>query len=166
MKILHALVGYLAITALPFQVLAFPSELAAIDYDGYVNTTQNRIDGAFMKQALGTIVETCQTITSQNHKDSPLIKRVPGDIIESRQLAVAAPVVALVLVDVAAVVLSVLWIEDDDKVRGNDVELHSTMTKFFLPETQEVYCRFYKQDDIAVSKIQLGYLPLLLFCRV
>ena len=166
MKILHALVGYLAITALPFQVLAFPSELAAIDYDGYVNTTQNHTDGALMKQALGTIVETCQTITSQNHKGSPLIKRVPGDIIESRQLLEAAPIVALVLLDVAAVVLSVLWIEDDAKVRGNDVELHSTMTNIFLPETQELYCKFYKHDDIAVSKIQLGYLPLPLFCRV
>ena len=110
MKILHALVGYLAIMALPFQVLALPSQLAAIDYDGYMNTTQNRIDGALMKQVLGTIVETCQTITSQNHKDSTLMKRVPGGIIESRQLApVEAPIVALVLIDISAVVLSILW---------------------------------------------------------
>jgi hypothetical protein len=80
MIILRALVGYLAVTALPF---AFASPLAAIHYDGYVDTTQNHIDIALMKRVLNSIVETCQTVTyhsgpgyvdtTQNHNDSALI---------------------------------------------------------------------------------------------
>ena len=66
MKILHTLVGYLAVIALPLHLFAFASPLAAIDYDGYVDTTQNHIDsdGTLMKHVLGTIVETCQTVTT------------------------------------------------------------------------------------------------------
>ena len=124
MKILNGVVGYLAVTALAFHPFAFVSPLAATstDYDGYVDITQNHIDGALMKQALGTIVETCQTVTTQNHTDSALMKRVPGDIIEARQAAVVIPVVGAILAAVSAVILSVLWIEKDDSVRGNDVE--------------------------------------------
>ena len=122
MKILHALVGYLAIIALPFHQFAFASPLAAIDYDGYVDTTQIHIDGALMKQVLGTIVETCQTVTMQNHKEGTFMKRVPGDIIEKRQVPLAIPVVGFILFIVADVVLSVVWIADDDPVRGNHVE--------------------------------------------
>ena len=120
MKTLHALVGYLSVTALPFYPFAFASSLAAIDYDGYVNTTQDHIDGALMKQALGTIVETCQTVTTQNYSDSALMKRVPGDIIEALQSAI--PVVGFIFFVVADVTLSVVWIESDDPVRGNVVD--------------------------------------------
>ena len=165
MKILHALVGYLAVTALPFQVLAFASQLAATDYDGYVNITQNHIDGALMKQALETIAETCQTVTSQNHKDSAFMRRVPGDIIDPRQVTDLIPIAGIILIVLADVVFNIVWIATDDKVRGNDVELHSPMMKNLLPETRGVYCKFYKQDLRAVSKIQLGYLPLSLFRR-
>ena len=122
MKILHALVGYLTVTgpSLPFHPLAFASPLAAIDYDGYVNTTQNHIDDALMKHVLGTIVETCQTITTQNHKDhSALMKRAPGDIIEARQWE--TPAVIAVAVLIADVFLGIIWIEEDDAVRGNAV---------------------------------------------
>ena len=120
MKILHALVGYLAATALPFCPFAFAYPLAAIDYDGYVNTTQNNIDGALMKHLLGSIVETCQTVTTKNHSDIALMKRVPGDIIEARQLS--APAVVLIISIVVVIGLSVYWISGDDPVRGNDVE--------------------------------------------
>ena len=123
MKILHALVGYLAVTALPF--LAFASPLATIDYDGYVNTTQSHIDGALLEQALDTIAKTCQTITTQNLKDSgALTKRVPDDIdiIEPRQVPVAVPVTGLILFLIADVVFAVVWISFDEPVRGNDVD--------------------------------------------
>ena len=126
MKILHALVGYLVVTALPF--LAFASPLATIDYDGYVDTnTQNHIDSALMKQVLDTIVETCQTVTTQNHKDSALMKRVPGphgpgDIIEARQVPVAIPVTGFILFILADVVFTIVWIANDDPVSGNSVE--------------------------------------------
>ena len=127
MKILHALVGYLAITALPFHSFAFASPLAGIDYDGYLNITQNHIDSALMKHALGTIVETCQTVTTstQNHKDTALMKRRggPGDIIEARQGELAVPLAFIVTVIVAGIFLKLIWFNDDDKVRGNDVEL-------------------------------------------
>ena len=120
MKILHALVGYLAVTALPFHPFAFAS-LAAINYDGYVNTTQNHIDGALMKHVLGTIVETCQTVTTQNHEDNALMKRVPGDIlVEARQWEI--PIATLISFIVSGIILSLVWIGDDDPVRGNDVE--------------------------------------------
>ena len=127
MRILHALVSYLAVIALPFHPFALAFQLAAIDYDGYVNTTQNHIDGAFMKQALGTIVETCQTVTTQNHKDGTLMKRVPGDIIKARQWP-GTPGVVLIPVSILTVVAIVLgvtvgliWITEDDQVRGNDI---------------------------------------------
>ena len=120
MKILHALVGYLAATALPFHPSAFASPLAAIDYDGYVDTTQNHIDGALMKHVLGSIIETCQTVTTQVHGDSALTKRVPGDIIEARQLQI--PIVFVILSVITAVSVSLIWIGDDNPVRGNDVE--------------------------------------------
>ena len=122
MKILHALVGYLTLTALPFHPFAFASPLAAIDYDGYVNTTQNHIDDALMKQVLGTIAETCQTVTTQNHEDNALIKRVPSDIIEARQtLGVGIPVVGTITLIVIGIIATVVWIETDEPVRGNDV---------------------------------------------
>ena len=124
MKILHALVGYLAVTALPFHPFAFASPLAAIDYDGYVNTTQNHIDGALMKHVLGNIVETCQTVTgTQNDKDSALIKHVPGDIIEARQVGVIVGVSLVLVVEIVVDVVVILgWISDNNQVRGNDVE--------------------------------------------
>jgi hypothetical protein len=123
MKILHALVCYLAVIALPFHPFAFASPFA-IYYDGYVNlntTTQNNIDSALMEHFLGTIVETCQTVTTQNHGDNALMKRVPGDIIETRQ-AGFIPTVAGILVIVAVVVLAILWVEGDDPVRCNYME--------------------------------------------
>ena len=101
MKIINALVGYLAATALPFSTFAFASPVAASsiasDCDGYVNTT----------------------LPTQNHHDSALIKRVPGDIIEPRQLLPAIPVTLFILSLVADVVFSIVWISDDDPVRGN-----------------------------------------------
>ena len=97
MKILHVLVGYLAVIALPFHPFAFASPLAATDYDGYVDT-------------------------KQNHKDGNLMKRVPGDIVEARQVAVAVPVVAFILFIVADIIYTVKLIARDDLVRGNDVE--------------------------------------------
>ena len=94
MKILHALVGYLAATALPFYKFALASPpLAAttIDYDSYVDSKQN--------------------------SDGALMKRMPGDNIEVRQEE-AAPAVLIVLAIVAAVALSIIWIDADDPVRG------------------------------------------------
>ena len=124
MKILQALVGYLAVTALrlPFYPFAFAHPLAAIDYDGYVNTMQleTPIDGALIKHVLGNIVETCQTVTSQNHSDSSaLMKRVSGDIIEARQFGIIDAAIILALVGLVAV--NVLWISGDNPVRA-DVE--------------------------------------------
>ena len=113
MNILHALVGYLAVTILPFHQgpFAFAHSLAAIDYyDGYVNTTQNPIDGALMKHVLESIVETCKIATTQNY----------SDIIEARQAAI--PASGSILLDVADVIVAIVWIANDDKVRGNDVE--------------------------------------------
>ena len=120
MKILHALVGYLAVTALPLYPFAFAHPLASIDYDGYVNTTQNHIDGALMKHVLGSIIETCQTVSMQNHSDTTLMKRVPGDIIEERQLS--TPAVILIISIVASVFLIVIYMSDDIPVRDNDVD--------------------------------------------
>ena len=117
MKILHALVGYLAVI---FHTFAFASPLA-IDYDGYVNTTQNNIDGALMEHFLDTIVETCQTVSTQNHSDSALSKRVPGDIIEARQ-AELVPAVLTIIGIVAAITLSIVWVESDDPVRCNGIK--------------------------------------------
>ena len=122
MKILHALAYYLAVTstALPFYPFAFAYRLGAIDYDGYVNTTQNHIDGALMKHVLGSIVETCQTVTT--HSDSALLKRVPGDIIEARQFEWDIPAAAIIIVSVTAIIIALAWIGDDEPVRGNDVQ--------------------------------------------
>ena len=134
MKILHALVGYLAITALPFHPFAFASPLAAIDYDGYVNTstTQNLIDSASMKHFLDSIVGACHTVayhgdyvnTTQNHRDSDsaLMKRVPqaGDISLILPLLVPGALAVAALVVVAA--LGVVWVAEDNPVRGNDME--------------------------------------------
>lgn len=118
MKILHALVGYLTFTALPFHSFVFASPLAAIDHDGYVNITQNYIDweDAFMKHILG-IMDSETVTTTQSHKDSGLIKRVPGDIIEARQAMLIIPVVGLVLFIVADIGFSLWWISKDDPVR-------------------------------------------------
>jgi hypothetical protein len=116
----------LRFTALPFHPFAFESPLAAIDYDGYVNTTQYHIDGALMEHVLGSIVESCQTVTSgyvnttQNHTDSDLRIRVLGHIIDARQAGAVVPVVAAILAIVSIVVLGIIWIQDDDPVRGND----------------------------------------------
>ena len=122
MNILHALVGYLAVTALPFSPFAFASPLATIDYDGYVNTTRNHFDGALMEHFLDTVVETCQTVTAQNHKVNALMKRVPGDsiTIEARQWEI--PVATLISAIMAGVFISLVFILEDDPVRGNDVE--------------------------------------------
>ena len=133
MKILHALVGYLAATAQrPFHSFAFASPLAAINYDGYVNnttTTQNRIDGALMEHVLNSIVQPCQNAayhsvyanTTQNHGDSALMKRVPGDIIKARQWVAVTPAFIAIDVIFAAVAISLFWIEEDDPVRETKV---------------------------------------------
>ena len=97
MKILHALVGYLTATALPFFpfALAHPLAASSIDYNGSVNPSKNHIDGALMK-------------------------RVPGDIIEARQVEILD--IALVFVIVTAVLIDIKWITEDKPVRGNEVE--------------------------------------------
>jgi hypothetical protein len=163
MKILHALVCYLAVIALPFHPFAFASPFA-IYYDGYVNTTQNNIDSALMEHFLGTIVETCQTVnvTTQNHDDNALMKRVSGDIIETRQTP-AITVLGIVAI-VAFVTVSIAWIESDDPVRCNS--LSSTLIKSLLPETQSVYPKHCQPDAHQVATHELGYLPLLIFHRV
>jgi hypothetical protein len=83
MKIFHALVGYLVVTALPFHPpFAFASPLETIDYDGYVNTTQHHA----LMPVPGIIAETCQTVNTQNDKDSALtlMKRHGGDTVVFR----------------------------------------------------------------------------------
>ena len=125
MKVLQALVGYLAVTALHFypDLFAFAYPPAAIYYDGYFNATQKHIDGALMKDVLGSIVKTCQTVTMQNYGDSAIMKRVPGDIIETRQDEIlAVPLIAFVSVIVIYVLVSIIWIAEDTTVRGNDAE--------------------------------------------
>ena len=125
MKILHALVGYLAVTSLPFHPFAFASPLA-IDYDGYV---QNRTEGALMKHVLDNILETCQTVTMQNHSDTALTKRrVPGDtqVIDARQEVpvyptATVPELLIIGVIVAAVIFGLVWLGDDNNVRCNVV---------------------------------------------
>jgi hypothetical protein len=104
MKILHALVGYLTVTALPFSPFAFAHPLAAsIDYDGFVNSRQN--------QNVGTVM-----------------KRVPGDIIETRQLEgveVVNGLLVIAAVAVIAIAIAIIWTQEssDKPVRGNEVEL-------------------------------------------
>ena len=97
MTILHALVGYLASTALPFHSFAFASPLAAINYDGYVDITQT-------------------------DKDSALMERVPRDFIEARQAAMIISVVELVIFIVVGVAFAISWISENDPVRANDVD--------------------------------------------
>ena len=102
MKILHALlVGHLAFTALPFHwhSFAFASPLAVIDYDGHVNATH-----------------------LEYHNDSAFMKRVPGDIIETRQVQFI-PEAVIVYAIVLDIVVTILWISNDDPVRSklNDV---------------------------------------------
>ena len=91
MKIPHAsaLVGYLAVIALPFYPFAFASPLAAIDYGGYVNTMQN-------------------------HTDRALMNHVPG-VIEARQLDYVDVVIIIDIV--LAVTTTILWIRTDNPVR-------------------------------------------------
>ena len=129
MKILHGVVGCLAVTALPFHPFAFATPLAAINYDGYVDTTtQNHNDGTLVKHVL----ETCQTLTShslsgyvnatQNHSDSAaLIKRASGDIMESRFAPeIEPPIIIIILTIITAITITILWINGDDPVRGYD----------------------------------------------
>jgi hypothetical protein len=110
MKILHALVAYLTVTALTFSPFAFAHPLAAsIDHDGFVNTRQNQNDG-------------------------DLMKRVPGDsdIIEARQVLEQALVIEMLLI----ISLSVNWIKSDKPVRGNEEEfLVDHLINSILPET-------------------------------
>jgi len=129
MKILHALVGYLAATALPLHPFAFASLLAAIDNDGYVNTQEwqyhTGIDGALMNHFLGNIMEACQTVTIQKHtgSDNALEKPASGDIIEARQVPplIIYTVEESLIIGVATVVaLTIAWVMDDKSVRGND----------------------------------------------
>jgi hypothetical protein len=133
MKILHALVGYLTAT-LPFYPFAFAAPPAGIDYDGYVARTQNPTNGDLMNHVFDNILETCQTVTSHSlidyvnatraHNDrTALIKRMPGDIIEAREVvgfAALAPPMLVIIGITAAIALSIVWVEDDDPVRGND----------------------------------------------
>ena len=111
MKILNALVGCLAATALHFYPFVLASPLAAIDYDGYADSMQNG--------------------------DSALMKRVPGDIIEARQAMLVIPVAVLIAAIATEVVLTIVWISSDDPVRGNDVEsfVEHFLIKNSLPET-------------------------------
>jgi hypothetical protein len=102
MKILQALVSYLALSALPLAfhpgLFAFAYPLAAVDYyDGYVDATQN-------------------------HYDSALIKREHGDIIEPRQVEALIPLGPIILIVVAEIALTVAYISQDNPVRGNDAE--------------------------------------------
>ena len=136
MKIFHALLGYLAVTALPFLPLAYP--LAAIDYDGFVTVN-----------------------TTQKHDDSALIKSAPGDIIEARQISI--PEMVVIFVFVASSVLTIAWISSDNPVRGDDVEF---LVGHTLPETFSFYLKYRQQDLNEVCESELGYLPPPLFRRV
>ena len=128
MKMLQALVGYLAVTALPFYPFAFAaSQLESINYDGYANNLETHIDGALMEQVLGSIVETCQTIniTTPKHGDGTFMKHhdVSGDIIEARQEVEPSPTPIIIGAIIIVVILGIIWIVDDNSVRGNDVEI-------------------------------------------
>ena len=84
-----------------------------------------RSDNALMKHVLGSVVETCQTVSAQYNADSALMKRVPGDIVEARQGSTKeghAPNVFVILAIVALTALSIVWIASDDPVRGIVVE--------------------------------------------
>jgi hypothetical protein len=111
MKILRALVSYLASSALQF--LAFASPLESIDYDGYVDTTKSHNDRD---------VTLMNQITTQNHKDVALLTRVPGDTIEARQVPIIViPAIGLILFLVADVFAVVILISEDNPVGTNDV---------------------------------------------
>ena len=129
MKMLHVLVGYLTVIALPYP-FAFASRVPLAmhcdsDWDGYVNstTTQNAIDGALMEHILGTIKETCQTVIThrKSHCDSALMKRVPGDIqvIEARQVELPVPDLGTITIIFAVALIALYWIGSDDPVRCN-----------------------------------------------
>ena len=123
MKMLQVLVGYLALTSLPFNPLVFASPLAFINFDGYVNKTH--IDGALIKQVLDNIVETCpgQRVTTQKRRDSAVREIVSGDIIESRQEGIPPPPPPLIIATLlVAVIIGIAWILDDNYVRDNDAE--------------------------------------------
>ena len=163
MKILQALVGYLAViaSATPYP-FAFSSPLE-IHYDGYVNSTamQNTIDGALMEHFLGTIVETCKMNTTlwNTHGDSALMKRVPGDIqvIEARQTegppAAYAPLFTVIAAIVIGVSIGLLLTNGDKPVRCNVEFPVKILIKSLLPETRKVYPRYYHPDDSAVSTL-------------
>ena len=175
MKVLQALVGYLAViaSAMPYPfAIASPLE---IHYDGYVNSTtmQNTIDGALMEHFLGTIVETCKMNTTlwNTHGDSALMKRVPGDIqiidLEARQAEAAGfiPVVAIISIIVGGVIAGVLLSRGDNPVICNAEFPVKTLIKSLLPETNSIYPKYYQPDVCEISTQQLGYLPLQLFGR-
>ena len=72
--------------------------------------------------------------TTQNHIDSALTKRVPGDIIDARQVEITIPA-ALIIAIVIDFAVIFDWITDNDKVRGNDVEILVEHFDRLLPET-------------------------------
>ena len=122
MKMRHALLGYLAVTALPFYPFKFAiapaSPLASINYDGYANETH--IDDALIKQV---IVETCETVTKQKRSDSAIINHVSGDIIEARQEGPpSVPTPLIIGLMITTVAIGISWNLEDNPVRGNDVE--------------------------------------------
>ena len=119
MKMLHALIGYLVVTTLPLYPFAFAASPLAFNYDGHANKTH--IDSALIKQAFDNIVEECQTVTTQSHGDSAFMKHVSSDIIEARQEA-PSPNPYLIGLILATVVAGIIWIVEDNTVRGNDVE--------------------------------------------
>ena len=169
MKILHALVGYLAVTALPFHPFAFATP-AATNYDGYVDTSQNNTDGALTKHVLriANLLETCKTIaphslsvtSAQDHSDSAaLMKRTPpsqaGDDIEPRLVPEVVVVSVIVIAIVAAIALSIFLNElentdSDNKVRDNDVE--------FLVEHPDQRSSCQKREKFTKSTIT-GMMP-------
>ena len=136
MKMHHALVGYLAVTALPFYPFAFaasPLPVASINYDGYANT-KTHIDGALINQVLDSIVEACQTVTTPKHGDSTFTKPhdVSGDIIEARQEEPPpTPTPVLIALLITAVIVGIVWIAEDNSVRGNDEFLVEQLTRAF-----------------------------------
>jgi hypothetical protein len=110
MKILHAPVGYLTVTVLPFSPFAF---VAGIHYDGYVDITQNHIDhtSALTNHAVGNLLETCisQSLSgyvnaTQNHSDSAatLMKRVPARF--GPELEIIPPVLIQVVIAIVAAI--------------------------------------------------------------
>ena len=112
MKMLLALIGYLAVTALRSRPFAFASPLA--DYDGYVNKNHFMISGVTMKQVLDSM---------QKHGDSALMKRasVPGHIVEARQEeGLVSPETVIVSLVFVVIDLSIVWIAHDNPVGGND----------------------------------------------